>query len=210
MPERNPETGKAPEKGGGWREGILKEVFDEEKNELVRMSEISIILKEYNDIFSDFDPRPYSQRALSDDFLAEAKKASKVKASEELALMFLVPEDVRKQQNEALIKKRLHDYFKKHHEILNKEIMGTQIKGLKLTLLGFAMLIAATYTKILEMQYPLNMGNIYIFITILLEPAGWFTMWTGLENIFYTWKGKKEDHEFYDKMAKAKISFMSY
>lgn len=46
----------------------------EETEKILEMSEISIWLDNYDDIFSDFDPRPYSQRSLSDDFLAEAKK----------------------------------------------------------------------------------------------------------------------------------------
>ena len=32
---------------------------------------VSLVLESYNDIFSDFDPRNYSERALSDDFLIE-------------------------------------------------------------------------------------------------------------------------------------------
>ena len=33
---------------------------------------VSLWLDTYEDIFSDFDPRPYGQRALSEDFVAEA------------------------------------------------------------------------------------------------------------------------------------------
>ena len=36
-----------------------------EKQDLLSKGEISILLDTYDDIFSDFDPRPYSQRALS-------------------------------------------------------------------------------------------------------------------------------------------------
>ena len=50
-----------------------KEMSDEEKQKILEMSEISLILDTYDDMFSSFDPRPYSQRALSEDFLSEAK-----------------------------------------------------------------------------------------------------------------------------------------
>ncbi|VVC00066.1 Uncharacterised protein [uncultured archaeon] len=209
MPEKK-ENETSQEKRSGWREAIVKEVFDEERQEVVRLSEISIIIKEYNDIFSDFDPRPYSQRALSDDFLQEAKKASLVKSAENLALMFLVPEAGRKPQSEAMIKKRLHEYFKHHHDIMNRELTGTQVKGVKLTLLGFGLLLVATFIKMDELKNPNAFQSWEVFLTTFLEPAGWFTMWTGLEHIFYTWRGKKEDHEFYERMAKAKINFTQY
>ena len=45
-----------------------------EIKELLEKTQISLWLDDYADIFSDFDPRPFSQRALSDDFLNEAKK----------------------------------------------------------------------------------------------------------------------------------------
>ena len=37
-------------------------------------SKMSLILDTYLDIFSSFDPRPYEERSLSDDFLDECKK----------------------------------------------------------------------------------------------------------------------------------------
>jgi hypothetical protein len=42
-------------------------------------NEIKLMLDTYDDIFSDFDPRPFSQRTLSEDFLEEARKASREK-----------------------------------------------------------------------------------------------------------------------------------
>ncbi|MBI2151367.1 hypothetical protein HYU21_01420, partial [Candidatus Woesearchaeota archaeon] len=35
----------------------------------VREGNISLVLDSYDDIFSDFDPRDYSEKALSEDFL---------------------------------------------------------------------------------------------------------------------------------------------
>ena len=37
--------------------------------------EISFWLDSYDDLFSDFDPRPYAQKGFSEDFLDEAKRA---------------------------------------------------------------------------------------------------------------------------------------
>jgi len=60
----------------------------------LREGNISLILDSYDDIFSDFDPGDYSERALSDDFLSECKKAA-VNKEERLELRFLVPKTKR-------------------------------------------------------------------------------------------------------------------
>ena len=46
----------------------------DERKRLLQMSEISLWLDTYDDIFSDFDPRPYSQREMSEDFLKEISR----------------------------------------------------------------------------------------------------------------------------------------
>ena len=42
-------------------------------------AEVGLRLEKYDDIFSDFDVRPYSARALSVDFLEEIKLNQKLK-----------------------------------------------------------------------------------------------------------------------------------
>ena len=49
-------------------------------------SEIPLWLDNYNDLFSDFDPRHYSNRALSQDFLEELKRASRDKQTKTVNL----------------------------------------------------------------------------------------------------------------------------
>ena len=41
---------------------------------LTETKDIKIWIDEYDGIFSDFDPRPYSERNMSDDFLNECNK----------------------------------------------------------------------------------------------------------------------------------------
>ena len=38
------------------------------------IKEISIAIDTWDDMFSDFDPRPFNMRALSEDVMAELKK----------------------------------------------------------------------------------------------------------------------------------------
>ncbi|MDP2973748.1 MAG: hypothetical protein Q8N60_01740, partial [Candidatus Diapherotrites archaeon] len=181
------------------------EIKDAEKQKLLRLSEISIWLDTYDDIFSDFDPRPYPQRALSDDFLSEAKKAAKEKSSGAIELKFLIPEQKRDAALENIIKKRLHEYFKKHSAMMGKEIKGIKRKSAFFLLAGVSAMFAASLVSQLTATH-----LAWNFVFVLLEPTGWFMVWFGLEHIFGTAGQKKQELQFFKKMANSKIEFMPY
>jgi len=178
---------------------------EETKQDLLKMSEVSIILDTYEDIFSDFDPRPFSQRALSDDFLLEAKKASRERNSGEIEIKFLIPEQKRNIREESLIKKRLHEYFKKHLIQIKDEINSIKKRGYFMICLGIIIMILATIVAFMKSTTFIS----HLFI-IILEPAGWFTFWTGLDQLFYEIKYKKPEYDFYEKMSKVEIKFYSH
>ena len=89
-----------------------------EKEVEIKEGNISLILESYNDIFSSFDPRPSSERALSDDFLIECKRSARDKEGV-FELRLLLPPHKRNTNEEAMIKKRLKDHFKKHFKSCN-------------------------------------------------------------------------------------------
>jgi len=175
---------------------------EEKVRNLLKKGEISLLLDSYTGIFSDFDPRPYAERTLSDDFLLETKKAARDKTGN-LELKFLIPSRLRKFSAETIIKKRLHKHFKKHHALLAQEEKDTMKKGVIITSIGFITMVIATF---------LYDSTIFLlkFIRVILEPAGWFAVWYGLDHLFYLRNQHKPELEFYQKMSKAKISFMSY
>lgn len=175
-----------------------------EKEKLLSISEISLWLDTYDDIFSDFDPRPYSERALSVDFLDEVKRASRERASGILELKLLIPKDMRNSEKESSIKKRLHEHFKKHHAILKKEKKKIVKTSIFTCLIGFTMM---AFASLLRTLHPTVFNSI---LMVLFEPAGWFAVWFSLDRIFYLVKGKRPDLEFYGKMSKSGISFISY
>ena len=176
-----------------------------EKRTLLQMSEISIILDNYDDLFSDFDPRPYTQRTLSDDFLSEIKKASKEKTSGRIELKLIIPIVMRNFQHEAMIKKRIRGYFKKHYALELKDTTKIIHKGILSALLGFALMIAATYLSRLE-----NVSFILDMVRIMMEPAGWFMVWYGLDHLFYNVKDREQEKTFLKKMQKCHIYFSPY
>ena len=176
----------------------------EEKQQLLQKSEVSLWIDHYDDIFSDFDPRPYSQRGLSDDFLIEAKKFIKEKASGSFELLFLVPKAMRKPESENVIRKRLREHFKKHHHLLKQEMVKIKKKGALLTALGMLTMFAAYLVSTFEQNMLMNLTF------IILEPSGWFMAFIGMEHIFYETKNKKADVDFYTKMSTCEIKFRDY
>jgi len=210
-PEAKKEEKKAdpkPEKKGIFR-ALLKEkkqdISEEEKQKLLDLSQISLSLDTYDDIFSDFDPRPFSQRALSDDFLLETKKAAKEKVSGGLELRFLIPKSMQNASVEGVIKKRLRDHFKKHEDLLKSEVDSLKKKSLTLFVFGAVMLFVAG-----GLSAKVNNDFLSHLLLAILEPAGWFVCWYALDQIFYTSKKKREESEFYEKMLKSNITFLPY
>ena len=174
------------------------------KQHLLSKAQISILLKSYNDIFSNFDPRPFGQRALSDDFLSEIKRASLDKQGA-LETNFLIPKNERNSEHEVVIKKRLRDHFKRHSVILEKEISSIRRRGIFMASLGVFFIMIAGYLL------SLSSHKLFVqFMIVVLEPAGWFTAWTGLDEIYYTTRQKKPDLEFYHKMTQSEIVFHPY
>ena len=176
----------------------------DKRNKLVDESEISLVLDTYDDIFSDFDPRPYDHRVLSFDFLIEAKRAAREKVTG-LELKFMLPENLLDKEKEALIKKRLHDHFHKHMQLLKKE-RGTKVgNGILIAVLGFILTAGAAM-----ISYHLKDSLNAAVMLVILEPAGWFSIWNGLDMVFQGSKATNEDYAFYKKMATAEITFNYY
>src|SRR3989339_815443 len=104
----------------------------------IREGNISLILDNYEDIFSDFDPRPYSERSLSDDFLAESRKFAREKISGELELRMLIPKRLRDAAQEEIIRRRLLGHFAKHHRQVQADIRSQRRKGTVMAAVGMA------------------------------------------------------------------------
>lgn len=174
-------------------------------NDELRQGNISLILRSYDDIFSDFDPRPYSEKSLSDDFLTECKKATIDKDEIGFELILSVPSNLRTLNDESKIKKRLKNHFHKHHLEKEKEIRKLKKDGMKCIVLGSILLFFATT---LRTTYHTNfMINL---ILIISEPSGWFSFWEGLRKMFVISKEKEPEIIFYKKMSNSCIIFRDY
>ena len=180
--------------------------METQKEKLLKEDEIGLWIEDYDYIFSDFDPRPLSQRGLSEDFLNEAKKACLVKSSEDLELKFLVSRKQRNYNEETVIKKRLKEYFKKHALEFKNEYKKIMNQGIYFILAGIIFMVITTFFLVN------NSSSNYLltFLAVLLEPAGWFLFWEGLDLVIFKSKERRPNMEFYRKMSKARINFVDY
>jgi hypothetical protein len=187
---------------------VEKEEVSEDESAYYRavdLSEILLVISGYNDIFSYFDPRPYSEKALSIDFLSEVKRASIDKDAEGISIRFLMPDRKRSRSEEEVIQKRLRAHFNRHFDSLKSEYDLFVRKGLLFIIFGIIIMFLATF---IIFQY--HETEIFTtFLVVLLEPGGWFLFWEGLNMVLFEPKKLRPDLNFYHKMSRCKISFFS-
>jgi hypothetical protein len=171
--------------------------------ELAKEAKISLILDSYDDLFSDFDPRPYHERALSHDFLEECKRATRdTKDGSQTELSLAIPQYQRNIADETTIKKRLKEHFTKHAHEKKKAIRKRRKEGAIWFFGGGLISLLAAKIGMIDN----NLSHLFL---VIFEPAGWFTIWTGLEMIANP-KEKIPDSEFYRKMERMNIIFKGY
>ena len=179
---------------------MIKVFMEEEKKEgEIKDKNIGLVLDSYQDLFSDFDPRDFSQRTISDDFLVECKKATRDR-EDHFELKFLLPNAKRNFRDELKIKKRLKLHFQKHFHEKENEIKK---EGFIWVIIGAILMLGSTYLYDKK-------EFIMRFLLIVLEPAGWFLVWEGLYNALIYTREKNPELHFYRKMANAQINFNDY
>ncbi len=164
---------------------------------------ISLIIDTYDDIFSDFDPRPYHERALSEDFLVEVRRRHIPHKKGGLEVRFLVPDSVRDIRVEAVIKRRLKGYFKDEERMSSKKIFDMVKRGYVYLTIGALVLLGTAFVGI-------SFGdNIYArVIDLLLAPAGWFGMWEGISMIVKHDENLETLLDLDEKLADASFVFI--
>jgi len=159
--------------------------------------EISLRLEQYDDIFSDFDMRTYDKRALSIDFLDEIRRASRDKNGGGIELVLHAPEKERNETNENTIRERLMAHFEKHRGMLQKDKQKAVGIGAGMMTLGIICMILAT---IIIFGDPTN-KLVSSFLVVFLQPASWFLLWEGIDQIILNSRNINPELNFYKKMA---------
>lgn len=171
---------------------------------LMQKSEIGVILETYNDVFSSFDPREYNAKSLSYDFLMEMKRAALDKPSGIIELRLLMPAKMRSFAQEAIIRRRLREHFKRHYMLLLEADRKIKRRAYWMLAIGASAMVAATLITVGDVNLLLKTA-----LNAVLDPAGWFVFWKGLDELYNNRKEEKPELLFYEKMAQAEISFVS-
>jgi len=166
---------------------------------------IVISLDEYNDLYSDFDPRPYSVRAISDDFIMELKRVDPELMYYNYHILFVIPKERRIIKEEIVIKKRLIEFFNKEylmHNTHKKQIVkqGCLFVGLGVVVFFMFVYIFPKYS---------SFGIDFTAFTLIFELIGWFLLWEGLHQIIFESKEKRNHINLYKRLSQAKITFVN-
>ncbi len=177
-------------------------------NKLKHPEEIKTIvlsLDTYNDLFSDFDPRPYSVRTISNDFLLELKRVDPELIYNNYHILFVIPKGQRIIKDESIIKKRLTEFFNKEYLLHNN--YKKKIIQLGSIFIALGVLVIFLFFYILP-KYP-NVMDSFSFFQIIFELVGWFLLWEGLNQIIFVSKEKRNHIKLYFRLSNAKITFVN-
>jgi len=157
-----------------------------------------IALDNYDDIFSDFDPSPYEIRLISEDFLRELHRHYHRTGKGDIIVSFTIPGDLRVEKTEALIKKRIRDYFKGRIREVERE-RRERVKH------GIARIVVGVVLSALLLTNPLLESRPFLEIISVLI---WFLIWSGLEPFLEVATKLDRRRAFHEKFLKAEYRFV--
>ena len=171
---------------------------------LARRSRVGIAISTYDDLFSDFDPRPYKERQLSEDFLSELRRFFFDKAPDSLDIVLVIPAAMRSPALERVIKKRLHIYFHKKNREVAKRLKHKAIRSWAKVAVALSLMLATGYLATRAGQ--VLWMNI---VKVMVEPASWFLFWTSIEELIVVRQSRRNDAQYFHRLSECKIVFLS-
>lgn len=168
---------------------------------------IHLRIDRYEDIFSDFDARPLTERTLSADFIDELKRQLYARDAHIAGITFQIPQSKRNEADELAIRERILAYFKKRlHERTTAHTRVINRSSIMILCGVFGMALASYVSSHAQASsYP------FAVLRVLLEPASWFLLWEGSNQRFFRIHEMTPELDLYTKIVKphADIRFMS-
>ncbi|HWB64841.1 MAG TPA: hypothetical protein VG603_15095 [Chitinophagales bacterium] len=177
----------------------------EETKKFLNKPEISVWIDKYDDVFSDYDSRPFAERSLSDDFLREVRKMASEKSSGDIQLKFHILDDQRDPESEQIIINNLNKHFENIAQALKSEQRNILNKGFMLLAGGTLLIVFLVFLNSMPYKSAFLAG-----LHSMLEPVGWFMSWTGLDHVFQNSRKAKATLHYNSMMAHASIEFSSF
>lgn len=198
-----------------WRAGeaggaVMNGTYEIVKDALRRKGSITLALEGYDDIFSDFDPRPYSRRAVSEDFIRECRRATRNRSGEKLELRLALPASGRLPDEEERIRHRLAGYFQKHFKAKGAELFALRRRAWIWTASGAACMMAGAFLSTGTGRGMLGLddsGFLFHLLLVVIEPASWFLVWEGMELLILGTRDTERESAFFRTLAEARITF---
>ena len=166
--------------------------------------DVIIGISGYEDLFSDFDPRPFVQKAVSDDFMTELNKLTAEDDAQIRTLKFQMPHSARTPESEMIIAKRLEHDFARIHAKTAHDVRSIYTSGIVKAIFGMLALMGAL--SVTNFDIPPLWRNLCL---VVLEPAGWFFMWSGFEETLNGSRPLRLKRDFYAQLRRCKIEFAS-
>ena len=170
------------------------------------MAELNLWLDSYDDIYSDFDSRHYYKRRISEDFLSELQLEIKYKEDKANELLLLLPAAQRDEAAENSISTSLAEFFGDQFRLYHGKCRHKMRKGLMFLFVGIIIMLGNTW---IAYKSGSSSHILLISLKVLLEPGGWFLLWTALDFLFYDLNILKKDKNFYQSLSEMQIRFGS-
>jgi len=164
-----------------------------------------ISIDKYDDLFSDFDPRPYNVRAVSTDFISELERADQQLVYDKYHVIFVTPKEQRAPKEELVIKKRISEFFNLEYLVYKARQKRLINQGALFISLGVIVIFLFFY---LLPRYE-ELLNAISFFQIIFELLGWFLLWEGLNLIIFDAKEKKKQIRFFKLASEARLMFVT-
>ncbi|MBU1043158.1 MAG: hypothetical protein KJ915_02015 [Candidatus Omnitrophica bacterium] len=165
--------------------------------------EVVIAIDTWDDIFSDFDPRPLSERVLSEDFIIELKQRYRETSKGDFIVTICAPKLLEDKKSEHTVSKRLKRHFLHRALMRKKENLRIRVKGVIFVLCGICFLTFLTLIAYYKLFNDLAIN----IISIVVMPLGWFGIWEGFSKIVDPTVAAIREEKFYTKLSKAQYRF---
>ncbi|MDD5067680.1 MAG: hypothetical protein PHF84_11605 [bacterium] len=178
-------------------------LFSYQSQRLEDLREFGVVIDTWDDVFSDFDPRPLNERTVSGDFTDELKKRYRESDVKNFVISIYAPGELKNEESEKMVTQRLKRHFRYLYMTARRSIQQVRIRGLVFFLIGLCSLSFLTLSTV----YKLFNALTYQLLEILLLPLGWFGFWEGLSKLVDSLPIFKQEELLMDKLSRATYNF---
>ena len=175
----------------------------ESEQRIKDIKEVSIAIDDWDDIFSDFDPRSLSERALSEDFISELKRRYRETRKGSFLVSIYAPVSLKDDKSAKIVIQRLKRHFKHRSLQRQKQLNRIRMRGFFFVALGICFLGFLTLATYFRFFSDLAIE----ILGIILMPLGWCGIWEGFSKIIDTSPIFIQEEMLFDKLSKADYRF---